>query len=580
MMNSPSPAELDARQRDLGFCAARTLETIEEIAQAFALDSLKESIANSRRLLSRPPTVSVVVLGSFRAGKSSFINTLAGAPLLPVAAVPATAILTRVQVGPSLRATVVFQSNERSEVPAGELAAWVTEEQNPRNMKRVAEVEVESPGLASLPGLVFIDTPGLGSIFSHNSGTSLGFLPRLEAAVLAVPSTAPLSEADIGLLHRIAELTPRFAVLLTKADLCSDEQREEVRRFVGRELRRNRIDAAVHFWSQRADCAAMREEFVRLFLAPLSGRAAEASREIAGHRIRLLAIEAQGLLTAAAAAAQRESSARDELRARLDALCAGPVGVPALLARLEREACDSALPHALAVVEPEISALSAALRASLEVQVACWRGTLATAARDYESWIREEMGPRLIAISTAQRVRLAEPLANFAANCEKLVADFHGRLADTVRDVLGVTLSPPPWHAALPSPSQPDVAINAAFMFRFDWLWAVIPVALVRFPLWRHLRRRMPWEAEKNLSRVVAQWEGELRRRIHELAIAARRHIDAQQQTIARLLDRGSDALGPIEEARARLESARAGLYRESAAAATGGAPAEMQGSP
>lgn len=531
------------------------LAAVDEIARSFGLDSLNESIETSRRLLARPDSVAVAVLGSFKAGKSSFVNTLAGAPLLPVAAVPATAILTRVTAGPALRASVAFFSGERREVPVGELAVRVTEDQNPRNAKSVAAVEVEAPALARFPGVAFIDTPGLGSVFSHNSDTSLGFLPRVEAAVLAVPSTAPLSEADTALLRRIADLTPRFAILLTKADLCSDEQRVEVRRFVERQLRQVRIRPAVYFWSQRPECEAMREDFVRGFLAHLSGHAAEASREIAEHRIRLLAIEAKGLLAAAVAAAKRDSGARDELRTRLDAICAGPVGVPALVLRLEREACDSALAHALAVLEPEAPALSAVLRDSLETQVGRWRGTLATAAQAYETWIAAELRPRLLAISTTQRTRLAEPLANFAANSEKLVADFHGRLTETVREVLGVALSPPPWRAELPPPKQPDVGISSTFMFRFDWLWAVIPVALMRSTLGRHLRRRVSWEAEKNLSRVAAQWEAELRKRIHELAELARRHVDMQRQTILRLLEQGQDNLDPLEAAHARLEA-------------------------
>jgi len=538
--------------------AGALLATIEELAQAFALDSLKESIATARRLLARPNTVAVAVLGSFKAGKSSFINTLADAPLLPVAAVPATAILTRVSAGPALRAAVTLTSGEACEVPPGELASWVTEELNPRNAKHVATVEVEAPGLARFPGVAFVDTPGLGSIFAHNSNTSLGFLPRLEAAVLAIPSTAPLSETETALLRRIAELTPRFAVLLTKADLCSDEQRAEVRRFVERQLRQARIPADVFFWSQRAEFAGAREQFVSGFLAQLSGRAGEVSREIAEHRIRLLAIEAKGLFAAAAAAARHDSAARDDLRARLDALCAGPVGVPALLFRLEREASDAALPHALAVLEPEISPLSHALRELLDVQVGRWRGTLATAGHAYEAWLAAELRPRLLAIAGAQQARLAEPLAGFAANCEKLVADFHGRLTDTVREVLGVTLSPPPWQAVLPPPRPPEINVSAAFMFRFDWVWAVTPVAAVRPWLRRHFRNRMPWEAEKNLSRVAAQWQGELRKRIHDLALAAHQHIDVQRQTLARLLGQGRDALGPIEQACDRLEAERA----------------------
>lgn len=540
--------------------AGELLATVEAIGRELSLDSLGESIATARRLLARPDRVSVAVLGSFKAGKSSLINALAGETLMPVAVVPATAIVTRIKSGPAARATVTFGSGECREVTVTDLAAWVTEEGNPRNAKNVAAVDVEAPGLSRFPDIAFLDTPGLGSVFAHNSETSLGYLPRLEAAIMAIPSTAPLSEADARLLARIAELTPRFAILLTKADLCSEEQRAEVRRFVERQLRQAGIRAGVHFWSQHPNFRAVREEFVRSFLSPLSGHAAEASREIVEHRIRLLALEAKGLLEAAAAAARRDAGARDALRTQIGSICEGPLGVPAILSRLEREACQEALPHALGVLEPEIPELAVGLRDALEVEAGKWRGSLSAAGQAYEQWLRAELQPRLAAISAEKKGRLAEPLVRFAANCEKLVADFHARVAETVRSMLGVTLSPPPWRPAIPTPRQPDLAVSAAFMFRFDWLWAVVPVALVRSRLRNHLRSRLRWEAEKNLSRIAAQWEGELKRRIAELSLAARQHIEIQQATIVDLLDRGGDALGPIEAARARLEKERTSL--------------------
>ena len=552
-MNLP----LDAAPINARDAGASLLALIEDVARTFTLDSLIESLEASRRLLSRPDSVAVAVLGSFKAGKSSFINSLAGAPILPVAAVPATSILTRVCGGQTMRATITFASGESREAPLGQIGTWITEALNPRNTKSVVSAEIEVPGLRRFPGVEFIDTPGLGSVFTHNSETSLRFLPRMEAAVVAIPSVAPISEADTSLLRRVAQLTPRFVVLLTKADLCSAEQVAEVRRFVESQLRRAGISTAVYLWSQQPDLVGLRAEFIRGFLEPLSGQIGDASREIAAHRLLRLAAEADSLLATAGAAADHDDAVKADLRSRVEALCAGPVGMPALLARLEREAEEGVRPHVLEVLEKEIPRLKADLEALLDEQLATWGGSVAAVERAYTGWLRAALQLHLRSSLKRQQARLAEPLADFAAGCNKLAAEFHVRLADSVTEVLGVSLAPSSWQATFVPPEDPDISVETAFMFRIDWLWVIIPAAIVRPWLRRQLRRRVAWEAEKNLSRIAAQCGEELGRRVREIAQAALNHMLVQQRTIVRLLEQRSISSAEIQSARARLEIRR-----------------------
>jgi ribosome biogenesis GTPase A len=45
----------------------------------------------------------VAVLGQFKAGKSSFINSLPGQDVVPVGVVPVTTVVTRLRYGPTAR---------------------------------------------------------------------------------------------------------------------------------------------------------------------------------------------------------------------------------------------------------------------------------------------------------------------------------------------------------------------------------------------------------------------------------------------------------------------------------------------
>jgi hypothetical protein len=53
-----------------------------------------------------------------------------------------------------------------------------------------AEVFVPSPLLSS--GMCFVDTPGLGSVFTGNTATTQAFIPDIDAALVVVGGDPPL----------------------------------------------------------------------------------------------------------------------------------------------------------------------------------------------------------------------------------------------------------------------------------------------------------------------------------------------------------------------------------------------------
>jgi hypothetical protein len=71
---------------------------------------------------------SVVVLGEFNHGKSTFINALLGTPLLPTGITPTTALLAHVTHGAKAGATAVTENGERTPIDASALADHLTVE--------------------------------------------------------------------------------------------------------------------------------------------------------------------------------------------------------------------------------------------------------------------------------------------------------------------------------------------------------------------------------------------------------------------------------------------------------------------
>ena len=534
---------------------AALLAVIEEISGRFHLATLAPQIQTCRRLLARPESVSVAVLGGFKVGKSSFINTLAGAPILPVGILPATAVLTRVTAGPKMRVRIALPAGSLREISPAEIADWVTQERNPNNAKGVTSVSVEAPTMARFGELVFIDTPGLGSVFAHNSETSLALLPRVEAAILATSCVQALSAADLKLFQQLAATTPRLAVLLTKADLCTSEEQTEITSFVRRLLKEAGVGATVHLWSQQTGFEEQRAEFLRDVILPLAAEQAAVSLEIAIHKTDQLARELRSLLSAGAAAARRSREEREHLGARLDALCEGSGGVPAVLARFEHEAKSGCTVRTLSAIDPATTPLREELRKALDQSLAAWGGTLATAGRRYEAWLRDSLARRVMELGREKHDAMLAPLSDFAATSEQLVGLFHRHLAVAVREILGVRLELTDWQARLTPPAQPDISVSPAFDLRLDWLWAITPASWVRPRFRRHLRDRIAWEVEKNLSRLAAQWSKALGVAIGGLAATARKHVEMQCTMLKNLLSAENPDPAPWEAELERLAS-------------------------
>ncbi|HEX2719479.1 MAG TPA: dynamin family protein, partial [Candidatus Deferrimicrobium sp.] len=207
------------------------VKCVDAIRRKFGVESLAPQLAACEELLDGGGVVDVAVLGQFKAGKSSFLNGLIGGAIVPVDVLPSTAVVTRIGYGERERVIVHGLAGEPFEIPLARLAEFVTERGNPANEKRVAVVDVELPALAPYEGVRFVDTPGLGSVFAHNTRVSRDWMPRVGAALVAVSVNHPLSEDDLLLLNDVSRHTPEAAILLTKADLVSGEELASVIEF-------------------------------------------------------------------------------------------------------------------------------------------------------------------------------------------------------------------------------------------------------------------------------------------------------------------------------------------------------------
>ena len=178
----------------------------------------------------------LVVLGAFKRGKSTLINAMLGAPILPTAIVPLTSVVTILGYGEKLNIQVHFHHGETRQISPPELVNYITEKGNPKNRKGVREVNIAYPSDYLRDGVRIIDTPGVGSIYSHNTEVAYNYLPQVDAAILVVTVDPPWSAAEQEFLQDIREYVHKLFFVLNKIDYVEETERQEVLDFTTKVL--------------------------------------------------------------------------------------------------------------------------------------------------------------------------------------------------------------------------------------------------------------------------------------------------------------------------------------------------------
>src|SRR4030043_1238376 len=188
--------------------------TIQSITGGIC-EELREKIENN--------VFNLVVLGQFKRGKTTLINALLGAEILPTAIVPLTSIATILTYGETLNIKVYFNDGRVTEIELASLPQYVTEKGNSRNEKNVQEVIITYPSPYLRDGVRLIDTPGVGSVYEHNTDVAYQYLPKSDAALFLLSVDQPVSKAELDFLKDVKEYSHRIFFLQNKADYVGSE---------------------------------------------------------------------------------------------------------------------------------------------------------------------------------------------------------------------------------------------------------------------------------------------------------------------------------------------------------------------
>ena len=540
---------------------ASLLEKIRQTAGQFQVVSLNGQISACARLLSQNPFVDVAILGQFKAGKSSFLNSLMGKPVLPVGVIPVTTAITRLHYGKRERAIVRHYDGRQNEVDIAAVEEFTSEAKNPANQKNVEVVDVELPSLEKYPGLRMVDTPGLGSILKYHMETSANWLPEVGTALISISSDRPLAESDLQLIRDLRKHTPKIVLLLTKADLLTPEQQKEMVQFFRAALRREfHEEFPLFLYSTRLDTDRWRQKLEEEILRPLSVNREEELRNILRHKLHSLGKGCLNYLEIALKASVQVDQDREGLR-RL--ILDDKVNYNLIGEELSRIARENARQTRLLILQRlenlEEPILKKKLAEKLGQEMSSWEGNLWKLTRRYEEWLGENLREEMARISQTESRHFLGTLRKAHAGLSRSLEIFRSLLGGNVEQVLGVKLSEADWKIEVEEPGQPHIKTDRAFDFHLDLIWFLIPMFIFRRLFQKHFVGQIPWEVQVNLARLASQWEDRINLTIEGMKKQALKYVQDELATVEALLSRAG---GQTAEIRRTMEELEEGLKR------------------
>ncbi len=517
--------------------ALPVLNTIERVCEEYGILSLSRQIEGCKDLLAKDPFIDVAILGQFKAGKSSFLNSIIGRPVLPVGVIPVTTVITRLSCGQTEGAVVTFLDNRRCRINLDEVELFVSETRNPANEKNVEVVDIELPHLKYYEGLRLVDTPGLGSVFKYNTEISQEWLPEVGMAIVAISADRPLSENDLALIRNLSEYTPKVVLLLTKVDLLSPGQQEEVVRFFKSTLKRelNR-DFPVLLYSVVTETEFYKRFLDQMLLALSRNRGSE-FEGILRHKVRSLARNTIGYLEIALKTSLQSDQDRDALK-RL--ILDEKVNYDIIQSELSLIAKDSKQQTRTVIADyldtTHRAALTKKLLNALSEEMPQWKGNLWRLTRRYEQWLMDTMTAEMDSMSKTEYKHFLGTLKKAHARISRSMMLFRNLLDNNIQKVLGITPTGIEWNITVTEPSHPDIAFVHPFDFHFDLLWFLIPMCLFRKAFERHFQKLIPRIVQTHLSRLAYQWEMRINKTIDEVRDQAMGYVRDELATIDALL--------------------------------------------
>lgn len=184
----------------------------------------------------------LVVVGEFNHGKTTFVNALLGAEVLPVGVTPTTAVIHHLEYAAQPKAELVRASGERQTMAFEEVRKFAVgqEKGSEAVASEVNRLEVFYPAEILRERIVLVDTPGVNDLSLQRADITYSYIPRSDAVLFLLDAGQPLKESERVFLNEklLGQSRDKIIFVVTKRDIWSGDEEVEALAYIRSELGR------------------------------------------------------------------------------------------------------------------------------------------------------------------------------------------------------------------------------------------------------------------------------------------------------------------------------------------------------
>jgi len=482
------------------------LTSILKVSNQYGFKSIAEQVQYLQNSGQNAQYVDLVVMGQFKAGKSSFINSILNKPLLPVGVLPVTSIVTRISFGENTKAVIEQLDGKRLEVAPEVIHKYIAENENPNNTKEIALVDIFSPEIKSFKHVRFIDTPGLGSIYKHNSQTTQDWYFKAGAAFVVVNAVQPLSDSDLELIKTLTELSPMVYIIISKTDLVNMTELSKIENFISEKTTFSIGKPIKTFsFSTQIKTNDFRKRILQEIILPLSDSFVNTTNKINDYKLTYLRKLLQSYLKISLHLHTKKEDERNLLKNKIiDEQLSLKYAEQELQLIVDNYKAETRKKLNDQITDKYKNHVTQLLKTELTNNFPSWKGNLSKLSRNYESWLKTAMSRAISDVEIAE--------SDFIQGCANKTQDhlrtyltrFREKLNQNLDKVLGIRIPDKKIEIIVPPLEKTNISVSWAFESQIDLLWFLIPMPIFRNYFLNYFLKQLPRETEKNLFRLVS----------------------------------------------------------------------------
>ena len=191
--------------------------------------SLVKEISNLKNTIEHD-FFTVVVLGEFKRGKSTFINALLESNLLPTNVTPTTATINALMYNEEKIAEVVYKDGHTQKGDATLEFLNGFSADSSADTENINYIKIGYPSELLRNHVILVDTPGVSDMNQQRVQVTYDFVPKADVVIFLLDATSPLKRTEKEFIedHLLKYGIEKIIFIANRFDEIEEEDEEEV----------------------------------------------------------------------------------------------------------------------------------------------------------------------------------------------------------------------------------------------------------------------------------------------------------------------------------------------------------------